>query len=998
MVRSFRKRKAARQREINKKIKREIVDPLAWTFEDPWGSVIRGRCDSSDDVEGNGGAKCVEDINQPVSSIGDETPSGSSIAFTLDIPAASVSDVPELPILDTTILPQYGLNVRVHSEIPLQLPEQQYMVPDLNTGRLDVGLPEELLLSPGSLAVNEMRIPSAAGNIPMQTNKFGIRQSICDMSGQSLLVPETILGFEKPLLDSGLSTIATSSFFPPEEITFPYQEQVSNALDKMPNEIIVDESAQTSENMSPHQNQYRTQCMSSRAITLSRTSTMIFEIPGIPAGTMCDVDQDCYCTACMKWTTVDPAIGKNVTKSSSTDETSIEAEAMKNIFNKLQRIKATHRFIHKTGDVTLRPGIKGLRKASKRVFRKRYQAIDADAYSKVTIPHEKRIHGRRVVDIDYFIKWITLAQATHSQTCVGVLCPFQENFKSMVSSIYLECNVCGEMVKGSSEQPTSKNRLRRNMSWAILCSGGTYTQAKELFSFLNMPFMSRDAFAKDEIAMDSVLQVALDESLDRAVEAEKAAVLEEMAQKGTTPPTEKYVKSCAALDGSWGQRSNGHRYNSASGCAAIIATRTKKVCYVGCKNKRCIACNINMTRVKNNQPIREHKCYRNYKGASGGMEPAIIIDGFEVLRHKGLKFTTVVTDGDSTTVARLKNSCKYGPEIRHQLCCNHVMKNLGKSCESKFFTEKNQLSSPGCTTYSTLEAPEPPIAVETFQPALISHPGPAYGSGIRGFQPVQSGKYYSIMNTARSEDISSRSSNITDLASISHHPGRKTESTLEALEPPITVATMKPTYISRPGPVFGSGIWGFQLALPGKYDLIKDTARSEDISSTAQQPGRLIISPLEVLTIQPAFNSRPGPVNGSGGRGFHPAESGKYDLNENTAHPENISLPSSTCIFNSTRRNTTEARHPRRAIFSHENNATTTANVLLYYKNVGGINSSLAVYKLAVSVGCYDIYAFSETWLNEKTTSNLLFDTSYSVYRQDRSPSNSRKLTGAASC
>lgn len=156
MVRSFRKRKAARQREINKKIKREIVDPLAWTFEDPWGSVIRGRCDSSDDVEGNGGAKCVEDINQPVSSIGDETPSGSSIAFTLDIPAASVSDVPELPILDTTILPQYGLNVRVHSEIPLQLPEQQYMVPDLNTGRLDVGLPEELLLSPGSLAVNGM--------------------------------------------------------------------------------------------------------------------------------------------------------------------------------------------------------------------------------------------------------------------------------------------------------------------------------------------------------------------------------------------------------------------------------------------------------------------------------------------------------------------------------------------------------------------------------------------------------------------------------------------------------------------------------------------------------------------------------------------------------------------------------------------------------------------------------------------------------------------------
>lgn len=308
----------------------------------------------------------------------------------------------------------------------------------------------------------------------------------------------------------------------------------------------------------------------------------------------------------------------------------------------------------------------------------RYQATNADAYSKVQLPHEKRIHGRRIVDYEYFIKWITLAQATHSQTCLGVLNPFHEDIRSMVSSIYLKCNVCGEMVKGSSEQPSPVHRLRRNIAWAILCSGATYTQANELFSYLNIPFLARNSFMKDEIALDDVLEDALEDSLNQAVEEEKASVLEEMIQKGMVPPTTEYINSCAALDGSWGQRSNGHRYNSASGCAAIIATRTKKVCFVGCKNKRCVACTMNITRTKNNQPIRRHKCYKNYKGASGGMEPAIIIEGFEVLRKKGLKFTTVVTDGDSTTVARLKNSCQYGPEIRHQLCCNHVMKNMGK--------------------------------------------------------------------------------------------------------------------------------------------------------------------------------------------------------------------------------------------------------------------------------------------------------------------------------
>lgn len=294
------------------------------------------------------------------------------------------------------------------------------------------------------------------------------------------------------------------------------------------------------------------------------------------------------------------------------------------------------------------------------------------------IPHEKLIHGRRIVEYGYFVKWITVAQAMHSQQCVGVLCPFQEDCKSMRSTLLLKCNVCEKMVKGTSEKPGAKKRLRQSISWSILCSGGTFSQAREMFSILNMPFLSNFAFSKDEIAMDTVLEAALKKSLDQAVEKEKQAVLQEMEEKGEVIPTEGMIKSSAALDGSWGKRSNGHRYNSASGCAAIIGTRSKKVCYIGCKNKRCTACNLNQLRAKNNQKIHKHKCYRNYTGASGGMEPEIIIDGFEELQDKGIKFTTVCTDGDSTTVARLKNKCKYGQEIRHQLCCNHVMKSMGK--------------------------------------------------------------------------------------------------------------------------------------------------------------------------------------------------------------------------------------------------------------------------------------------------------------------------------
>lgn len=301
------------------------------------------------------------------------------------------------------------------------------------------------------------------------------------------------------------------------------------------------------------------------------------------------------------------------------------------------------------------------------------------------IPHWKHIEGRRIVDYDYFMKWILTTQAFHSQQCVGILCPLQEDFQSMVSAIFLKCNVCGTIYKGSSEKPTSKKRLRLSVDWAILCSGGTYTQAHELFSFLDMPFMSRQSFIKDEVAMDDIFEKALEESTTKAVQEEKGAVLKELEEQGLSNTNKELIESCAALDGSWGQRSNGHRYNSASGCAAIMGIRTKKVCFIGCRNKRCIACSLNVQRAKKNLKLHTHKCYRNFKGASGGMEPDIIIDGFKKLQTKGIKFTTVVTDGDSTTVSRLKNSCQYGHEIRQQLCCNHAIKSCGKKLREVIF-------------------------------------------------------------------------------------------------------------------------------------------------------------------------------------------------------------------------------------------------------------------------------------------------------------------------
>uniref|UniRef100_A0A8D8GUB1 (northern house mosquito) hypothetical protein n=1 Tax=Culex pipiens TaxID=7175 RepID=A0A8D8GUB1_CULPI len=304
-------------------------------------------------------------------------------------------------------------------------------------------------------------------------------------------------------------------------------------------------------------------------------------------------------------------------------------------------------------------------------------ALDPEELGQTQIKQWKKLEGRRIVDYDYLIKWLVLSQARHSKTCEGILCPFQENFKSMISTLWLKCNGCEEVLRGYSEDPSRKYSLRYSVAWAIPNSGATYTIMHEIFSFLNMPFLDRNTVAKDELKMHQVIDEALEESLDTAIEEEKSIVREEMKQNGIAIAEDAPIESCAEIDGSWGQRSNGHRYSSASGCAVIVGVRSKKVCFVGCRNKRCAVCSRNQKLGKNKKATK-HRCFRNFFGASGAMEPAIGIEGFEKTHRKGLKFTTVITDGDCTTVAKIKNSCKYGHEIKHQLCCNHNLKSLGK--------------------------------------------------------------------------------------------------------------------------------------------------------------------------------------------------------------------------------------------------------------------------------------------------------------------------------
>lgn len=305
-------------------------------------------------------------------------------------------------------------------------------------------------------------------------------------------------------------------------------------------------------------------------------------------------------------------------------------------------------------------------------------AINTDKYADKTIPEWKDISGRRIVDLNYISKCLLLAQASHSRSCRGLLCLQQENYEACFSTLWLKCNTCSMLFKVTSEKPTPKFKLKKAMVWGTLCAGGTYTHTRELLAFCDIPFMARSTFVADEMRMDDILESAKDESLAKAVLEEKEACLADAQKTGAAVDVNEPVKTSASFDGSWAARSYGSRYTSASGCAAIVAEKTRKILYIGCRNKRCSICNRQSDKNNKDPTNLNHKCYKNYSGASGGMEPAIIIEGFEKLLDSDLWLTTITTDGDSTTVAKVKNAIKYGPSIEHQLCCNHAIKNCGK--------------------------------------------------------------------------------------------------------------------------------------------------------------------------------------------------------------------------------------------------------------------------------------------------------------------------------
>src|SRR5580765_7149766 len=172
--------------------------------------------------------------------------------------------------------------------------------------------------------------------------------------------------------------------------------------------------------------------------------------------------------------------------------------------------------------------------------------------------------------------------------------------------------------------------------------------------------------------MSEAFAAAAEEEMRTAGEEEKRLAIE----RGDVIDGIQHIP--VITDGSWMKRSyRTGSYDSPSGAAIITGYHSKKVLFVGVRNKYCIVC----ARVaKINVVAKEHTCFKNWGSnqSSTSMESDIILEGFRLsLEMHGLIYSKYIGDGDSNVLKKLRDFPPYPNIVVEKIeCTNHFLRNL----------------------------------------------------------------------------------------------------------------------------------------------------------------------------------------------------------------------------------------------------------------------------------------------------------------------------------
>ena len=199
-----------------------------------------------------------------------------------------------------------------------------------------------------------------------------------------------------------------------------------------------------------------------------------------------------------------------------------------------------------------------------------------------------------------------------------------------------------------------------------MSTGDDSTQLNSTLVLMDVPGMQKRMYTDTEEFLGKEMQTHLTQSMQEGAE-------EKIRHTIATNSFHQGIPSITVVvNGGWSKQSHKHSYNAKSGVAVIFGSHTRKLLFMGIRNKFCAVCAVTTNK---RMDVPQHKCYCNWFGTSAAMDSDIIAEGFPMSEQMyGLRYMSVIADGDSSVMATIWETVLYGILVKKIECANHACK------------------------------------------------------------------------------------------------------------------------------------------------------------------------------------------------------------------------------------------------------------------------------------------------------------------------------------
>lgn len=269
---------------------------------------------------------------------------------------------------------------------------------------------------------------------------------------------------------------------------------------------------------------------------------------------------------------------------------------------------------------------------------------------------------------------LELAQCKFCLSPIGLFETFSHR-KGLVSSIGFKCHnsSCGKSKLVSDPHSDEAKSVNQAAILGARLTGNGRNTLDTITACLGMP--PPLAPASYSVYSKELSSVTAEVAESKMVEA--ANYLHHIEKK----PLVEVIDTIVTLDGTWQKR--GHA--SLLGVVVVISWKTGLVLDCEVLSKHCSACSVRESMGMESRDFdewyKEHKssCDADYEGSSGNME---VVGAERIWRRsvatKNLRYTTIISDGDSRAYNNLCAVQPYGSDvelIKHE-CVGHVQKRM----------------------------------------------------------------------------------------------------------------------------------------------------------------------------------------------------------------------------------------------------------------------------------------------------------------------------------